>query len=198
MQKHVIDILEKHYFGLSFRRRTTYLKYSYDFNKVNVNVFFDAYDTKSESLTMVLVYEKDYYFTPLNIRNREVNPQYLNKIPQSILENILVDNKLNDFFQKMAEKISQEKPRVNLYQNDKLFTLTVKSNKARTKLLPFWLGVRHTRMSNDTLRKLSETADIDEQVLHQIQDKGLTLVRTEQANRRKDLTLILGKQKIYI
>lgn len=73
------------------------LKYYYQFHNVHVNVYFDAFEEKSVSLSMILSANGKYYYTPLNILNTGTSTQYLKKIPFQILEKILVDEHLTCF-----------------------------------------------------------------------------------------------------
>mgnify|MGYP007094261690 FL=1 len=53
-------------------------------------------------------------------------------------------------------------------------------------------------MSDDTLNALSERADISRETLLEIQKQGFTLVRTDDIEKRRSLTLILGEHGITL
>lgn len=173
------------------------LKYHYIYNGVNVNIYFDAFDKKSLSFCIILVADKKYYFTPLNILKEGLNTEYLNDIPIEILRGILTDNKLDDFYQHMENYILQNKPYTNYYSKDIIFTNTTSYQKGEIDL-PFWQGVRKVRMSDENLIKLSHRADIPFNVLREIQRNHLTLVRTAKPERRRDLTLILNEFNVSL
>lgn len=197
MEIETVERLVKLYEKIPKKTRAICLKYHYIFNSVNVNLYFDAFDKRSLSFCIILVADKQFYFTPLNILKEGMNTEYLPDIPFKLLRKILVDNKLNVFYKSMETHILQDTPYINFYSKDKFFTNTVTFNKGKIEL-PFWQGVRKVRMSNDTLIKLSHRADISIEVLRQIQKKNLTLVRTSEPERRRDLTLILNEQNITL
>ena len=50
------------------------------------------FDSKIKTLNLVLRYEKNYYFTTLNVSNIEIPTQYLKEIPIEILNRIMDAN----------------------------------------------------------------------------------------------------------
>lgn len=191
MRMEVKDRLENEYNELKFKSSTTAIKYHYTYNGINVNLYFDEYDKLNPSLSMVLAYEKKYYYTSLNVKDTNVTKEYLEKIPSCILERILnLDNKLDDFFNSIDEHILNYNYIVINYTKDTYFTNTMKFNRNRSDL-PFLHTIRKVRMSDETLCKLYETMGIDRQTLIKIQAENLTLVRTDDPAKRKSLTAIL-------
>lgn len=168
------------------------LKYYYQFHNVHVNVYFDAFEEKSVSLSMILSANGKYYYTPLNILNTGTSTQYLKKIPFQILEKILVDEHLTCFFEDMESHLLNDRSYSTHYDKDVGFVNTVKNIKPfETINLPFWRGLRKVHMQDETMYKLSTRADISLETLKKIQQEGYTLVRTQDPNQRKELTLIL-------
>ena len=53
-------------------------------------------------------------------------------------------------------------------------------------------------MTDDTLEKLSERADISRKTLLAIQEKGFTLVRTDDSDKRRNLKIILDEIGILL
>lgn len=187
------------YNSLPSRTNATCLKYHYIFNTIHVNVYFDAWDQTSVSLSVVLVSNplKKYYYTSLNILNSMMRTEYLPKIPSQILEKILVNEHLDDFYKNMEQHLLKDEPYLNFYNEDIYFRNTIKY--ARNNLdLPFWWHVRNVRMSDETVDNLCARADISREILKKIQEKGLTLVRTADPTKRKELTLILRQQRIEL
>ncbi|HFQ8588135.1 TPA: hypothetical protein ACHTER_001482 [Clostridioides difficile] len=197
MRECVKNFLVKKYNELDYKSSCTCLKYHYKYNGVNVNIYFDAYDLNSLSLYLVLIYEQKYYYTPLNISNTNIHNEYLKEIPQEILNQILENNHLVEFYSYMEEYIKNNNPIPNSYKKDKIFINTLKYSKDKTDL-PFWYHIRRVRMSDETLKKLSAKADISIKTLKSIQNKNLTLVRTADVAKRKELTFILGGEGITI
>ena len=151
---------------------------------------FDAFDNQSVVLSIVLSAKKKYYYTPLNILNTGMITEYLSEIPPQILEKILVDNHLDDFYENMEKHLLEDKPYFNYYNEDTYFVNTIKYAKSKLDL-PFWWYLRKVPMSDDTLYKLNARADITFDILRKIQQEGYTLVRTPDPEKRKELTLIL-------
>ena len=152
MEKSTRTYLVNKYNRISQKTSATCLKYHYVYNTIHVNIYFDAWDRKSVSLSIVLASTeaKKYYYTPLNILNSTMRTEYLPKIPSQILD------------------------------------------------LPFWWYIRNIRMTDETVENLSARADITRDVLKKVQEKGLTLVRTSDPTKRKELTLILQQQGIEL
>lgn len=175
-----IEVKEKlmnDYDTLSFHIGDTFIKYSYGYKDVDVNLYFDASDKQSISLSLILIKDKMYYYTSLNVDNTPVNVEYLHKIPVEILNSILVNKKLSTFFESLEDHIMNNVPRPGRYLKDKLFINTMKYSYRRDDL-PFWKGIRHVRMSNKTLRRLSVTSNIEYDTLRKIQSKNMTIVKT--------------------
>lgn len=197
MQEHVRTKLLNDYSQLDFKGKSTCLKYRYEYNNVSVNLYFDAYDPDSNTLTMILSTEKQFYFTTLNVMNTRIRKEYLPKLPYIFLNKILVNNELDDFYNHMEDKILIISPIPVSYKKDTIFTNTIKYQKDDIDL-PFWWHLRKVPMSDDTLEALSERADISRSTLLKIQEKGFTLVRTDDINKRRNLTLILEEHGISL
>lgn len=58
-KKHLIN----QYNGIPRKTGATCLKYHYLYNTVHVNVYFDAFDINSVTLSIVLALENKYYYT---------------------------------------------------------------------------------------------------------------------------------------
>ena len=169
---YLVDI----YNSIPKKTKATCLKFYYQYHNVNVNVYFDAFDNQSVVLSIVLSAKKI--------------TEYLSEIPPQILEKILVDNHLDDFYENMEKHLLEDKPYFNYYNEDTYFVNTIKYAKSKLDL-PFWWYLRKVPMSDDTLYKLNARADITFDILRKIQQEGYTLVRTPDPEKRKELTLIL-------
>ena len=98
---YLVDI----YNSIPKKTKATCLKFYYQYNNVNVNVYFDAFDNQSVVLSIVLSAKKKYYYTPLNILNTGMITEYLSEIPHQILVKILVDDNVKIKFTKMDRLI---------------------------------------------------------------------------------------------
>lgn len=177
----------------------TALKFRFQYNMVNVNLYFDAYDNESPSLSMILEYNKKYYYTSLNIKNNKIIKEFLAEIPSDILEKILnSEYQLDDFFSAIEAHILFGNFIVINYQKDIMFVNTMKYSNENRKDLPFLMTIKKTRMQDKTLYNLSQTMGIDEGILRKIQNENMTLVRTDNPDRRKKLIAILQGTKIRI
>ena len=190
MKTIVKEKLINDYKNLKYYKEGTFIRYHFMFNDVNVNVYFDAFDKQAVSFSLIMIYRNDYYYTSLNVNDTPNTTEYLHKIPSGILNKILVDNKLNALFDKLESFILNNKATYGLYSKDIIFTNTM-TYSCKREDLPFWKGIRHVRMSDDTLKRLRVTSNIDYSTLLNIQSKNLTLVKTRCPEERKDITVIL-------
>lgn len=197
MKKEVRDKMLEEYNELSYKGKSTCIKYRYEYNDTSVNIYFDAYDRNSYTLSLILCSERQFYFTTLNIMNTLICKEYLPELPNVFLNKIVVDGSLDEFYQHMEEKILNSKPMVLSYKKDTVFRTTTKVQKGEIDL-PFWWHIRKTRMTDTTLEELSERADISREVLRKIQGKNLTLVRTDDSDKRSNLKLILENEGIEL
>lgn len=90
-----------------------------------------------------------------HILNTGMAREYLNEIPNHILNQILVDNSLNDFYKNMEEHLLNDRPHYNYYNEDKFFVNTIKYTKNKIDL-PFWKSLRRVRMTDETLYKYGD------------------------------------------
>ena len=88
MRQEAIQKLTRDWNNLQIKARSSALKYRFEFRNVNVNVYFDYYDEEMPDLSIILVKDKDYYYTSLNILNVNIHKEYLEAIPYNILGNI--------------------------------------------------------------------------------------------------------------
>lgn len=198
MRQEVRDYLIDEYDNLEFRRQFTAIKYRFRYNNVDVNIYFDAYDEKAPSMSMILAYDRAYYYTSLNINNTEVRTEYLEKIPFVILDQILDESQqLISFFAEIEKHILENNKIVINYEKDTCFINTMKYSRSRTDL-PFLQSLRKVKMPDNTLERLSETMGIDREILKKIQSEGFTIVRTDDIKKRKHLTAIIENTDILI
>ncbi len=198
MRLEVRDYLIDEYNNLEFRRQFTAIKYRFRYNNVDVNIYFDAYDEKAPSMSMILAYDRAYYYTSLNINNTEVRTEYLEKIPFVILDQILDEShQLISFFAEIEKHILENNKIVINYEKDTCFINTMKYSRSRTDL-PFLQSLRKVKMPDNTLERLSETMGIDREILKKIQSEGFTIVRTDDIKKRKHLTAIIENTDILI
>mgnify|MGYP004561666269 CR=1 FL=1 len=197
MQANVRTKLLNDYSQLKYKGKGTCVKYRYDYNGVNVNLYFDAFDTDSNTLTMILSTEKQFYFTTLNSMNTRIRKEYLPKLPPVFLDKLLVNNELDEFYTHMENRILKITPIPVSYKKDTIFINTTKYQKGDIDL-PFWWHIRKAHMSDNTLESLSERADISRNALLEIQKQGFTLVRTDDIYKRRNLTLILSEHGISL
>lgn len=193
MQQETIDKLKKDYSRMEIQANSSVIKYRFKVNSVNVNIYFDEYDKNVPNLSMILIKDINYYYSSLNILKPEIDVQYLEAIPFDILQSILKDNKLDDFFKKIENFILKNDCYTTSYKNDYIFKNTMLysvKNKNR-KDLPFLQGCRHAKMTEFTYYQLQNTLGINSNILDQVRARNLTLVRTSDISRRKKLTLVL-------
>ena len=174
------------------------IKYSFDYKTVNVNLYFDMFDSKIKTLNLVLRYEKNYYFTTLNFSNIEIPTQYLRDVPPDILTKILDDNNsLASFFLCINEHVEINNPSIAKYTKDYTFLNALKHNKSEENK-PFLHHLRRTKMTEETFSLLRETMDIPASILNLINSNGITLVRTDKIEFRKEITAIMNEHGFKI
>lgn len=174
------------------------IKYSFDYKTVNVNLYFDMFDSKIKTLNLVLRYEKNYYFTTLNVSNIEIPTQYLKEIPIEILNRIMdANNSLTAFFLTLNEHVEINKPSIAKYSKDYTFLNALEHNKSEENK-PFLHFLRRTKMSNEAFSLLRSTMDIPVAILNLIQSNGMTLVRTDKIEFRKEITAIMNEHGFKI
>ncbi|WP_300916793.1 hypothetical protein, partial [Helicobacter rodentium] len=171
------------------------LKLSYQYHQVKVSVYFDYYKN-TFNLYLVLSYDKFYYFTPLNIDNLMIKNPYLNDLPKEILQQVLDNGSLKNFYNNMREHMFDDIAKGN-YDNDSTFSMGIKSNKNDNKN-PFLSHLKKATMTETHLNFLNAQFNISKYILKKIQAKGYTIVTTSKATERKDLTLILDKYGIEL
>ena len=143
-------------------------------------------------------YEKNYYFTTLNVSNIEIPTQYLKEVPPDILSKILDDNKsLTSFFLCINEHVEINKPSIAKYSKDYTFLNALEYNKNEENK-PFLFCLRRVRMKDETLSLLMKTMDIPVYILKLIQSNGMTLVRTDKIKYRKEITAIMDEDGFKI
>lgn len=187
--------LLKEYQVLTHPKETTAIKYWFQYQSVNVNIFFDSYDDNNLNLSMVLIYEGSYYYTSLNINNLALTKEYLIEIPNNILKQLLDENNmLNNFFKSIEDHIASNNAKYINYENDIIFSNTIRyCKKNKRKDLPFLFGVRKVPMSNEMFNILNETMSIEYNILKKIQNNKMTIVRTSDPKKRKKITIILNQ-----
>ncbi len=194
-----LKLLEK-YNNLSNPINTTAIKYYFVYNGVNVNIYFDAYDSYNLSLSLVLALDKEYYYTSLNIDNNDIKVEYLENIPNNILIRILDENNsLLMFFDNVEKHIMNTDSIIINYNSDKdIFARTLKYNNKERKDLPFIKTKKRANMTDKTFNNLRSTMGISIEALNAIRNQNMTLVRTSDPAKRKNITIILEELNIHL
>ncbi len=200
MRQEVLNKLAQDYSKIYSKTVDRCVKYEFMFNGVGVSLYYDEFDEDSKSFIMILMYDKQYYMTSLNVTNSKIKKEYLPELPHVFFTLVLDDNKeLDVFFEKIEENILNIEPIVISYSKDYRYLNAV--NKYRSKGyedLPFWWHIRKSRMTDTSIELLSKRSDISEDILRKIQNKNMTLVRTADIKKRKKLKLILDKEAILL
>ncbi len=177
------------------------LKIHYQYNGVNVNLFFDAYDSESLALCVILNDKNEYYLTPLNIHKiLEINKKpYLKECPKSILRKLCSsEGKLDLFDKDMREHIryyltKSKEQQINLKceYSDESFQKALEKSKNKQYNTPFLHHIRSATMSKEHFIKLGYKLNISKEVLMGLQQQGRTIVTTNDPSKRRKLTIIL-------
>lgn len=178
------------------------LKISYKYNGVDVNLFFDSYDEKSLALSIILNYEKECYFTPIDIKYFAYkNIFFLKDCPGAILCQIMSsERKLNLFCKNMRERIENyiaksKNQQINLKcdYSDECFRESLGKSKNNICITPFLHHIRNTKMSKEQFIRLKDELIIDKETLIKLQREGKTIVTTNDPLKRKTLTMVLDE-----
>ena len=194
---YLVDI----YNSIPKKTKATCLKFYYQYHNVNVNVYFDAFDNQSVVLSIVLSAKKKYYYTPLNILNTGMITEYLSEIPPQILEKILVDNHLDDFYENMEKHLLEDKPHFNYYNEDTYFVNTIKYAKSKgyNRIIQFDADGQHiAKEAKKLIEKMDET-DADIVIGSRFLEKGTykqTFFRKLGTNIFSFLIKVFCKEKI--
>lgn len=198
MKQEVRDHLIAEYGNLKFQTKVTALKYKFEYKSVEVNIYFDNYDKNAPVMSLILAFSKEYYYTSLNIKNTSIRKEYLEDIPQNILEQILDENrKLDGIFESIETHILNNKGFPINYKKDVRFIKTMQYSRSRSDL-PFFHFLRKVNMPNNRLEQLVETMGIDRNILEGIQSEGFTIVRTGDVNERKSLKAVIKEAGLNI
>lgn len=187
MSQSILNILRKKY-QKHYRNNNNSqncIKLHYQYNCINVNLYFDAYDINLPAAFMILTDKKLYYITSLNVNHLEEKNQYIDEIPNQLLEKIKdKNNKLATFYDDMRKHIRNDEFRNTTY-NDIIFKNTVKYNKHEENN-PFFYHLREVHMTSKQFNKLFSNLNISKETLIKVQKEGFTIVTTSDPSKRKD------------
>ncbi len=192
MEKTTRDFLISQYAQLSNPKEETAIKFSYTYNEVKVKVYFDAYDIDNLQLQMVLSYEQDELYTLLNADAK--GSQYIDDLG-SLSNRILHEKHLARFYEFLDRHILNDEFEVINYKEDNELKRAKERAKKRKgkKKLSFIAGLRRVKMSERMYRELRNTTSICSETLQRIQNSGMTIVRTDDSERRKKISFLLDK-----
>ncbi|MCW1871899.1 hypothetical protein OLQ26_04400 [Campylobacter jejuni] len=105
-----------------------------------MNLYFDDYDKNYPSTSIILAMDKSYYITSFNVDNFDEKNQYLDKIPDPIL-NLIKDenNKLTSFYNEMRKRIKEDNFQNISYSSDIVFNNTIQYNKNKEMVIHFFI-----------------------------------------------------------
>lgn len=191
MKEEVIEHLKTEYKKLEIKSKKACLKYSYLFNKVSVNIYFDNYDKDLPSITLILKFEKVCYFRTFNFEYS----RYLENIPIEILNKLLDNNTLEEFYDTLEEKLMKEYC-IASYQKDYLYKENVKLQEKICKINPFVFYLRKPPMTEEQKSLLNTYLNIPKETLNYIQKKGFTIATTDDIEKKIKLKDAMGKVEI--
>ena len=131
MKDKVLEKLMNEYDSIDYKMKETCIKYSFNFDDVKVNLYFDNFDIDNPNLVMIIVYNGIFFFTNLVYRNGRFS-KFINFIDKSSDDYRVIcaimdeDNSLNTFYTKIENDILNSNSIVTLYVKDKIFTNTMK------------------------------------------------------------------------
>lgn len=136
----ILDILLEKYNNAKYKKVGNCIKLHYQYHDVNVNLYFDGYDKNYPSTSIILAMDKSYYITSFNVDNFDEKNQYLDKIPDPIL-NLIKDenNKLTSFYNEMRKRIKEDNFQNISYSSDIVFNNTMQCIKIKKMVIHFFI-----------------------------------------------------------
>ncbi|POA07902.1 hypothetical protein [Staphylococcus caprae] len=194
MNQSTFEKLINDYKNLRYKKETTAIKYSGVFNKVNINIYFDAWDDENYNFQLILHNNKDYYLTNLNIVDGEFSSKYLINLPCNLKHSISSNYNLDKFYLKVEDIINNNQHYPVNYNKDSLMINTKKFNPPKEEM--YIKGLSHKNMTNNMYKWAKNNLNISIKTLDLIKYSHLTLVRTNDITKRKKLKVILKKFNI--
>ncbi|OEW44080.1 DNA repair protein Rad50 [Campylobacter sp. BCW_6465] len=195
----ILGILLEKYNNAKYKKVGNCIKLRYQYHDINVNLYFDGYDKNYPSTSIILAMDKSYYITSFNVDNFDEKNQYLDKIPDPIL-NLIKDenNKLTSFYNEMRKRIKEDNFQNISYSSDIVFNNTMQYNKNKENGNPFFHYIRAAVMTPEHFKKLFHSMNISKEILMKIQQAGFTIVTTNDPNKRKNFYEKLKSKEIFI
>ncbi|AMG64387.1 MULTISPECIES: hypothetical protein [Staphylococcus] len=194
MNQSTFEKLINDYNNLQYKKVNTAIKYSGVFNKVYINIYFDAWDDENYNFQLILHNNKEYYLTNLNIVNGKFSSKYLIKLPRNIKQSILTNHTLDSFHSKIEDIINKNQFYPINYSKDTLMVNTQKFNPPKEEM--YIRGLSHKNMTNNMYNWAQTNINISLKTLDLIKHSHLTLIRTNDITKRKKLKVILKKFNI--
>jgi hypothetical protein len=181
-----------------FKNRTACLKFQYKFKCTEVTLYFDCYDEVVPTISMILHREKQYYFKSFNLGDINSIKRYMDNLPENILEDILENKSLEEFYRELKSHLLTSDCQPCNYEKDIRFINTLKYQKNKYEINPFFSHLRHVHMQDKQLDLLNTYLSIPKNILKSLQTNGFTIVTTANPGKRTSLHLELKKYSIQI
>lgn len=183
----ILGILLEKYNNAKYKKVGNCIKLHYQYRDTNVNLYFDGYDKNYPLAFMILAANKSYYMTSFNVDNFDEKNQYLDKIPDPILDLIKDENnKLTSFYNEMRKRIKEDNFQNTSYNSDIVFNNTMQYNKNKENGNPFFHYPKIGTMTSKHFEKLFYGMNISKEILMKIQQAGFTIVTTSDPSKRAD------------
>lgn len=189
----ILNKLCENYKQLKNVNRYTALKYCYQYHKVKINIYFDAYDDQIPTMCLIMHYNKEYYLKTMSLPN--IYSGYLAGLPKSILPRLLDANgRLFEFYKSIESCILQNKYKtINCKEDVDILNYSKNIKKQRHKDLRYIHFLRRGNMTNKTFYKARDGINIPEEYLSKIRDSGYTIVCTDDIKKRTTLKVAMQK-----
>ncbi|WP_251423742.1 hypothetical protein [Veillonella agrestimuris] len=171
----------------------TAIKYHFEYNLVQVNLYFDNYDFKNPSLCIFLKYKEHSYFTTLKMNNTGGSNQYLDKLNSTIRHQIIDDNgKLLSFFECIDTHILERRFEKIYYGTDKSFNQAMNSKRKENgnEEFSFIKGIKRGIMSDKMENWVLQNTSVNYGDIKLVKTKKYTFIRTNDITKRIKLDII--------
>ena len=173
--------------------KATGMKFMYEFQGVEVSVYFDGYDEKIPVMILVLKYKDAYSFLPCNIHELSEETFVKYDIPDKIRTQLLHQGTFSLFLESLIAEINTEQCIMRNYKADLRFKRLEQWEYEKSGMHPFFGGIVKGVMEDVYLERLHTCLTMSKEILRRIQQSGHTVITVERCKERKKLSSELLK-----
>lgn len=173
--------------------KATVMKFIYDFQGVEVSVYFDGYDEKMPMLTLILKYKNQVNFLALNLYVLSEKSIECAEISEEIKEKLSKDNSYEPFIERLFLELQNKEYVFRNYKADLPFKQVQREQYERYGTYPFFGGFEKGKMENEDMEFFYQRFTVPWELLEMLQKKGITIRTVEKCKERKKMEKELAK-----